>query len=54
MERNEGNVENTGGNVRNGMRMRVRRISVGMPGIRVEILKMWGIRVVMQEVKVET
>ena len=36
------------------MEMQLRRISVGMQGIWVELQKMWGIRVAMQGVKVET
>ena len=35
------------------MGMRVRRTSVGMRGIWVEIQKMWGIRVAVQGIKVE-
>ena len=35
------------------MGMRVRRISVGMWGIWVEIRKLWGITVAMQRIKVE-
>ena len=46
--------ENKGGNARNGMGMRVQRISVGIWGIWVEIQKIWGIKVVMQGIKVET
>ena len=52
-EQNKGMPENKGGNARNGMGMRVRRISVGKWGIWVEIRKMWGIRVAMQGIKVE-
>ena len=39
-EQNEGVPENKGGKARNGMGMRVRRISVRMWGIWVEIQKM--------------
>ena len=53
-ERNEGNVENKGGNRRNGMEKWVWGISVGMRGIWVEMQKLWGIRVEMQGIKVET
>ena len=41
-------------NARNGMRMRVQGISVGMREILVEMQKLFGIRVTMQEIKVET
>ena len=51
-EWNAGNAENKG--ARKGMGMRVRKISVGMRGIWVEMRKMWGIRVAMQGIKVET
>ena len=44
------NVKNT----RNEMGMQVRRISVGMRGICVEIQKVWGMRVAMKGIKVET
>ena len=47
-------MENKGENARNGMRMRVQGISVGMREIWVEVRKMLGIRVAMREVKVET
>ena len=47
-------MENNGGNARNGMEMRLRKISVGLGGIWVKIRKMWGIRVAMQGIKVET
>ena len=36
------------------MKMRVQRISVAMTGIWVEMQKVWGVRVAMQGMKVET
>ena len=48
------NVEIKGWNSRNEMRMRVQGISVGMREIWVEIRKMWGIRMVMHGINVET
>ena len=48
-EWNAGNAENKG--AKKGMGMRVRKISVGMRGIWVE---MWGIREAMQGMKVQT
>ena len=45
---------NKGGNARKGMGMWVQKISMGMRGIWVEIGKMWGIRIVMQGIKMET
>ena len=53
-EQNKGNVENKGGNGRDGVVIRVWGISVGMQKIWVEMEKMLGIRVVMQGIKVET
>ena len=41
-EQNEGNAENKGDNARNGIGMRVYRISMGMRGIWVEIQKNVG------------
>ena len=41
-EQNEGFPEHKGGNARNGMGMRVRRISVGMWGIWVKLQKKGG------------
>ena len=52
-EQNEGIPENKYGNARKGMGMRLRRISMGMWGMWVEIRKMWGIRIAMQRIKVE-
>ena len=46
-------MENKGGNAKNGIGMRVWSISMGMQGIWVEIQEMWGIRFVMQRIKVE-
>ena len=42
MRKMQRNAENKGGNARNGLEMRVRRISVGMWGIWVEIQKCQG------------
>ena len=41
-EKNERNPENKGGNMRNGMGMPVRGISVGISGIWVEMQKNMG------------
>ena len=54
MEQNEENAENKGGNARNRMVMQAQGFSVGMWRIWVEMEKMWEIRVMMQEIKVET
>ena len=53
-EQNEGNADNKGGDARNGMGIRVREISLGLRGIWVKIRKLWGIRVVIQGIQVET
>ena len=43
-----------GGNAKNEMGMRVWRVSVGIREIWVEMRKIWGIRLPMQGIKVET
>ena len=53
-EQNEGNADNKGGDARNGMGIRVREISLGMRGLWLKIRKLWGIRVVIQGIQVET
>ena len=47
-------MENTSGNARNEMGMRLREINIKMWGIWVEMQKNWGTRVVMQGIMVET
>ena len=54
MKQNEGNGENKGGNPRNGMGIRVRRISVGIRRTWLKMQKKREIRVVMQGIEVET
>ena len=48
------NAENKGGNERNGVVVRVQRIILGMRGVWVEIRNLWGIKMAMQEIKMET
>ena len=43
-----------GGNAKNEMVMRVWRVSVGIREIWVEMRKIWGIRLAIQGIKVET
>ena len=49
-KRTEGNAENKGARIE----IRMQEISVGMWGTWVEMQKVWGIRVAMKGIKVET
>ena len=54
MNRMRGNADNMGGNARNEMEMQVWGISMGMPGISLEMKNIWGIKEAIQGIMMET